>query len=267
MAHKVRKNFFLEQFMQKNIVTEENGITIKGSNDGLVLIIPSEPSLEEIFAQLREKFSTAPAFFQNGEFLVDVGLRPFQEEEFQTFCSLFSSAGIRLNGIVSDNPITKLLAQGEGISLVGDRSIINSRIRMDHPVRKERLQGKDATRTLLRRETRSSSREPALFVKKTIRGGQKLHFAGNMTIVGDVNPGAEVVSTGNILVFGSLRGLAHAGAEGSKDAIVAALELRPTQLRIADCIARAPKSSQDFLRGPEVARIQDGQIIIESYQK
>ena len=76
-----------------------------------------------------------------------------------------------------------------------------------------------------------------LYHRGTLRGGQALHNLGNLVVIGDVNPGAELVASGDIVVFGALRGVAHAGAQGDRSARVIALELAPTQLRIATVIA------------------------------
>jgi septum formation inhibitor MinC len=98
------------------------------------------------------------------------------------------------------------------------------------------------------------------YYRGTVRGGQSLQQIGNIVVVGDVNPGAELVASGDIVVFGSLRGTAHAGAQGDRAARVAALDLVPTQLRIATCIA-APDGSKPR-REPEEARIEGERIVI-----
>ena len=99
-----------------------------------------------------------------------------------------------------------------------------------------------------------------LYHRGTLRGGQILQQIGNIVVVGDVNPGAELVASGDILVFGALRGTAHAGAQGDPAARVAAIELAPTQLRIASYIAA--DDSRRRPREPEVAFIQDERIAI-----
>ncbi|KMT21542.1 septum site-determining protein MinC [Clostridium cylindrosporum] len=104
------------------------------------------------------------------------------------------------------------------------------------------------------------------FYKSTIRSGQKVNYDGNIIIIGDVNSGAEVMAAGNIIVLGVLRGIAHAGATGNKKAIVAAYSLKPTQLRIASLITRAPDDEKYSKTNiPEVAKIKDDIIIIEPY--
>ena len=83
----------------------------------------------------------------------------------------------------------------------------------------------------------AESAPTVLFHRGTLRGGQSLANLGHIVVVGDVNPGAELVAGGDIVVFGSLRGVAHAGAQGDRSARVYALVLDPTQLRIATSIA------------------------------
>lgn len=103
------------------------------------------------------------------------------------------------------------------------------------------------------------------FINGTLRSGQIVKFDGNIVVIGDVNPGALIKARGNIIVLGSLRGVAHAGMEGNLKAIVASYNLQPTQLRIGDIIARPPDDDIESLKLPEVAKIKDGEVIIEPY--
>lgn len=110
------------------------------------------------------------------------------------------------------------------------------------------------------------SEEQTILVQRTIRSGQRVYYPGNVVVLGDVNPGGEVVAGGNIIVMGSFRGVAHAGAMGNENAVVAALRLEPSQLRIAGYITRAPEGDFSSPQQPEIARVQDGIVIIEQYQ-
>jgi len=103
-------------------------------------------------------------------------------------------------------------------------------------------------------------------VRRTLRSGQKVHFDGNVVVVGDVNPGAEIIATGHVIVVGALRGVVHAGATGDDRAAVLALKLRPTQLRIANHITRPPDGECDDSEQPEIAHIKDNVVTIEIYQ-
>ncbi len=103
------------------------------------------------------------------------------------------------------------------------------------------------------------------FIHSTIRSGQVIEYNGNVVIIGDVNPGALVKAKGNIIILGILRGVAHAGMDGNKNAIIAAYDLRPTQLRIANIISRKPDEEISTSGIPEVAKIKNGEVYIEPY--
>lgn len=102
------------------------------------------------------------------------------------------------------------------------------------------------------------------FVRKTIRSGQRFEYSGNLVIVGDINPGAEVYAAGNIIVLGAIKGAVHAGNNGNEKAFVAAFSLQPQIIEIAGIITISP---EDNLKPqyPELARIKNGNIIVEPY--
>src|SRR5258708_23969795 len=118
---------------------QANGVTVRGTREGLTIQVSSETSVPQILSDLSEKFRDEADFFQNAELVLDLGSHPFQEEEFQSLQDILEASGIRIKGILSDSPITKLLAQGGGLTLLGDRSIMSSRVRVDHPVKTEQL--------------------------------------------------------------------------------------------------------------------------------
>lgn len=105
------------------------------------------------------------------------------------------------------------------------------------------------------------------FITNTVRSGQNIAFKGNLVVIGDVNSGSEVIAEGNIVVLGVLRGVAHAGSSGNRNAFVGAYSLQPSQLRIAELIARAPDEEYeaDKPKVPEVAKIMDNMIVVEPY--
>ncbi len=101
-------------------------------------------------------------------------------------------------------------------------------------------------------------------INKTIRSGQKIEYEGDILILGDVNPDAYIIASGNIIVMGALRGIAHAGANGDENAQIIALKLIPQQLRIAGYYTRSPdeenNNEPDY---PERAYVENNQIYIE----
>jgi septum site-determining protein MinC len=110
-------------------------------------------------------------------------------------------------------------------------------------------------------------KHPTLMIRRTLRSGQRVHFRGNVVVVGDVNPGAEITAAGDIVVMGWLRGVAHAGAYGNDRAMVSAFRLHPTQLRIAHLIARAPDGVDETLPDvPEFAEVREGHLVIDQWQ-
>lgn len=106
--------------------------------------------------------------------------------------------------------------------------------------------------------------EGALLVERTLRGGQRISHDGTVIVLGDVNPGAEIVAGGHVIVWGRLRGTVEASLT-MPGAMVCALDLAPTQLRIGSAIARAPEEP-DRVPVPEVAREVDGRIVVEAWR-
>ena len=115
-------------------------------------------------------------------------------------------------------------------------------------------------------ETQLDPRDSAdtLFLRRTVRSGQAIHHASNVVVMGDVNPGAEIVASGDIIVWGVLRGMVHAGYPDNESAIVCSLLLAPVQLRIAHLLSRPPDGMQVQAR-PEFAGIKNGQIVVEAW--
>ena len=102
-----------------------------------------------------------------------------------------------------------------------------------------------------------------MYLRQTLRSGQSVSHQGHLVIIGDVNPGAEVVADGDITVWGALRGIARAGVGGNNDAEIRALRLQPIQIRIGESFARSPDKNRlhyDNHHGPETARVVDGKI-------
>lgn len=110
---------------------------------------------------------------------------------------------------------------------------------------------------------------PTLYLRKTIRSGQSISSDGNLIVIGDVNPGAEIIAKGDITVWGILGGIAHAGSDGNNFARIRALKLNPVQIRIGEVFARRPdtvnlpyiQKSSEYV--PEEAFTYKGSIVIK----
>lgn len=104
-----------------------------------------------------------------------------------------------------------------------------------------------------------------LVIRRTVRSGQVIQHTGAVIIVGDVNPGASVIADGDVIVWGKIRGIVHAGACGNDLAFVGALVLTPTQLRIGHYRSHAPTENRTLRWPAEIARVKHGQIQIEPW--
>ena len=101
------------------------------------------------------------------------------------------------------------------------------------------------------------------FHRGSLRSGQKLEFEGSLVIIGDVNGGAEILASDNIIVLGILRGMAHAGAKGNKDAIIAASAIESPQIRISNIIKEIEKEEKNDKAKTYAYINEKGEVVIE----
>jgi septum site-determining protein MinC len=189
---------------------------------------------------LLERIEQQPTFFQGARLTLDVGNQALKSTELTALRDQLSERGIMLWAVLSNSPTTENTAQLLGLA---------TRIHKARPSELQTAKGIDD--------------ETALWVNKTIRSGTRIEFGGHIVVLGDVNPGAEVIAGGSVIVWGRLRGVVHAGAHGNRQAVVCALDLSPTQLRVAEEIAVAPERRSK--PQPEIVRIKDGQLQAEPW--
>ncbi len=101
-------------------------------------------------------------------------------------------------------------------------------------------------------EENSSPLADPLYLTMTVRSGVEIRHPGTVVLQGDVNPGGSIVADGDVIIWGTLRGIAQAGAAGNQSSLIMALRMEPTQVRIADAVARSPETPPDQYY-PEVA--------------
>ena len=211
-----------------------NLIAIKGSKDGLRLQLDEAADWPVVLEALRGQFGQGANFFHGAQIIVDIGERALSEDQLTTLLSLMKQHGVRPESLASTARESRNAARAAGL----------------------------AARPLVR-SAESEERGEAGFIARTIRSGQVVRHHGHVTVLGDVNAGAEIIAGGNVIVWGRLRGTVHAGALGDRAAIIGALELAPTQLRIADLIARSPEGGANVFA--EVAFVENGQINVEAW--
>ena len=216
---------------------EAKNIAFKGTAEALIILIPEEMSTEVLLNQVAEKVRAAGKFFRGAKLKVVYRGKVLTEgEEQQLVAAMVENGGAIIEHIRHEEapaPVEKKKPQ----KLSG------------MPLRK--IFFKDLQEGMCK------------FVKGTIRGVTSVFYDVNVVVLGDANPGSEIVASGNVVVLGALRGMVHAGADGNKDAVVAALKLCPTQLRIADLITRCPDTSDELRAQPELAFIKDEIIYVE----
>ena len=222
----------------------ENGqplsVQIKGIRDGLLVTLHGE-SWPDLQSALVSQIESQPAFFQGGRLALDVGQHALKVLELSALRDLLSDRNVSLWAVLSESPVTEQTAQNLGLA---------TRISKPRPEEARPV-------TEVREDT-------ALWIRQTIRSGTRIEYPSHVVVMGDVNPGAEVISNGSVIVWGRLRGVVHAGVAGDQKAVVCALEFSPTQLRIAGEIAVAPRNEKKGK--PEIARLKDGQLVVETWQ-
>ena len=229
-------------------------INLKGRADGLVLEV-GKGSWAEILGALADKLDTSGTFFRHGKVVVDLGPRPVLEEELRQLVQMLTRQEMRVTLLrtTSERSLQTALAMGISATL-------------------ETAEGVPVVDAMPAESNLGSS----YFVYRGyLRSGHKLFRKETILVIGDVNPGAEVISHGDVLVWGRLRGIVHAGAAGNHRAIVAALDLDPTQLRIASTLAVGADATvgvsgkwlwkRSKNKRPEIARLSNREIAVEEW--
>lgn len=205
-------------------------VQIKGIRDGLLATF-LDASWEDQSVALLAQIDERQAFFQGARLAMDVGTQVLKVNDLVELRDRLSERNVSLWAVISESPTTEQTSQLLGLAT-----------RISKPRPEESRQFSETV-----------SEDTALFVNKTLRSGTRIEFPGNIVVVGDVNPGAEIVADGSVIVWGRVRGMIHAGAKGDRSAYICALDLSANQLRIADEVSATLKPQKD--PKPEIASI------------
>lgn len=216
-------------------------VQIKGLRDGLLVSLTEAP-WDEQRAALLSHIEARQSFFHGARLALEVGNQVLHVNELVNLRDDLSERGVSLWAVISDSPTTEKTAQLLGLA---------TRISRPRPQESRQFTVEDL------------GDETALFLGRTLRSGTRIDFPGHVVVVGDVNPGAEIIAEGSILVWGRLRGSVHAGAKGEASAVICALELSPMQLRIGDESAALKTPTRP---GPTTARLEKGRMILAPWQ-
>jgi septum site-determining protein MinC len=207
-------------------------VQIKATRSGFTLVPDGDAPFATILAYLEKRLKESRDFFQRSAVALDARKRPFGTDEIlQIHHLLRDHAGVSLTEIRMEEDLSFSVDRRNGSSQAESRS------------------------------SRSNQSDNApLIVKHTCRSGMRIVAPSDCLVLGDVNPGAEIVAMGDIIVFGNLRGVAHAGAGGNRSARIWALSIEPNQIRIADLVAVPPRGNKPTPKRFEIAEIQDNLI-------
>lgn len=219
---------------------DENSVIFKGKKDRIVVVLDGSLDFEKLKTVFRDKISNAKKFLGYSDTSISFQGRELTENEENQLLEIISEeSGLRISFVSTEDDINK----------------------------KNVILKKEETKNIEKSEEKiefSVLENLTKYHKGSLRSGQSLKYSGSVVIIGDVNPGGEIIAEGNVTVLGNLKGLVHAGCTGNKECFVTAFNFEPTQLRIADIITYIPKEmSGKNNRKPSHAYIENGQIYIE----
>ena len=242
----------MAQEKRRFLHTQQAKVVFKGVGQDVHVILDPLTPFSEIERELEEHLERSGKFFAGAAVTLVVGARKLRDAHLQTIRQVFAT---------HDLTIAEIRAS------LGDSPPAVPPPLPSAPIYTPAA----ATPLLTRRETLPKDRElprnNALLIKGPLRSGQRVYAEGNLVVFGDVNPGAELIAAGDIIVMGVLRGVAHAGVPDNIAAIIAALSLKPTQLRIGHFISRSPEFQDKHDSGPEIARVDTEQIVVDSFSR
>ena len=178
-------------------------VVIKSNKYGINLVLDKTMPFRELLVAIKEKFLESEKFFKDAKMAISFeGRELTQEEEYQ---------------IITENTSISI------ICIVDNDESHADLVKQQIDAYYDSVSGREGE-----------------FYRGTLRSGQVLESVSSVVIVGDVNPGAKIISQGNIVVLGALKGNAYAGAAGDSNCFIVALEMDPIQIQIGDILAKSP---------------------------
>ncbi len=225
-------------------------VRLQRDGDFVWLHLPQPPSgsasdWSEVWQQLKTRLSGGERFWQAGTVArINAYDRLLDNRQLDALAEALAEVELQLQTVATSRRQTAIAAVTAGYS-----------------VEQEQLPRPGwAVEAAAEKATAPPRLEP-LYLQSTVRSGGEVRHPGTIVIAGDVNPGGMVIANGDIIIWGRLRGVAHAGSGGDRQCTIAALRMEPTQLRIADVVARAPQSPPQETDA-EVAYITPGGLRI-----
>ncbi len=251
-----------------------NTVDIKGQKDGLWIYLDDQIPLQELFDAVSDTLSAANNFFSGADVSIHTGLRTLSAAEKEDLRGLVEQTyGLHIKEVLHTESREDEAADEQNDLHPDTPEEIHDDVTPEDEFMKEldeTFRGPVASKKF-REHTFSpdylyENEEHAFYFRGTVRSGQTLEYPGNIVILGDVNPGAYIIASGDIIVMGRLHGVVHAGAEGEERAVVIGASFTPSQLRIAQYIGRSPDEkplARKTQPQTEKAYIKDGVLVIE----
>ena len=243
-------------------------VTIKHNKYGIELVLNDKIPYEELLALIIEKFRASSEFFKDAKLAIAFkGRKLSQQQMLEIVDAIMENSSIHIVAIMDDN---KELEE----AMKGRLDAYNKDLIACMQVQESNLYADEAYVPYKGEQSIVSD-----FYIGNLRSGQVLECASSVTVVGDVNPGAKIMSEGNIVVVGALKGNAHAGIAGNDKCFIFAIDMNPIQLQIGNYYAKSPDKEvvkRKFGRkqkenvdeyGPKIAIAKDGNICIEPMKK
>lgn len=224
----------------------EETVAIKGIKDGLLISLDAAEEWLTVTSELAQRIDGQSAFFAGAAITVDLGPRPVPKHDLIGLKALLERRGLSLHMVISESVTTVEAANALDLRTGASGATISKDLQDALPINSE------------------EEGQVGVLIRRTLRSGRTIHSEGHVVVFGDVNPGAEVIAGGDVIVWGKLRGNVHAGAYGDEDVVVCALDMTPNQLRIAGYISTSPQDKRHTAR-PEVALIRGNQIVVEAW--
>lgn len=231
-------------------MTNTSNVTIKGIRNGILVELNPHEEWLKVLGELGSHIDAKGDFFTGSNITVDLSDRPVPKHELTSLKALLDRRGLTIWSIMSNSQTT-----------IDAAHTLDLKTNVGNTVPKSMEKDLSELPQLNPEENGTDG----VMVRRTMRSGRTIHSDGHVVVLGDVNPGAEILAKGDVIIWGRLRGTVHAGMDGNEDAVVCALDMSPTQLRIASYIVTSPKEKRRNPK-PEIARVKDQKIIVESWR-
>jgi len=242
----------------------ESIVTIKGTGEGLEIYMDERETYPVLREELMRRLQTSREFFEGSKTKVVIRGKAVTEVQRKELRRVFAmDFGIR-DVLFGEEANTMregtlgIIQPVEKVEKLEQPAKPAEKAKKGRPL-PPRIKAEDYTDVELVSNAYFDAQ--SIFINHTVRSGQRIECEGDVVVLGDVNPGGEVIAGGSIAVFGRLRGLAHAGCRGREDVCVAALNMCPKQLRVSGRIVTFPERRED-VGGAEVAELKGGKVVI-----